>query len=74
MRFKLGIIVPSWNTMMEYETQRMACEGTSIHSMRIAHTADTELHLPGTSHGALGFEHVLPGVLHPEARDLEACP
>lgn len=42
MRYKLGIIVPSWNTMMEYETQRMACEGTSIHSMRIAHTADTE--------------------------------
>jgi maleate isomerase len=42
MRYKLGIIVPSWNTMMEYETQRMACEGTSIHVMRIAHTADTE--------------------------------
>jgi maleate isomerase len=42
MRYKLGIIVPSWNTMMEYETQRMAAEGTSIHSMRISHTADTE--------------------------------
>lgn len=44
MRKKLGIIIPSWNTMMEYETQRMAsaCEGTSIHSMRISHTADTE--------------------------------
>ncbi|MGZ8210437.1 MAG: maleate cis-trans isomerase family protein [Burkholderiales bacterium] len=42
MRYKLGIIVPSWNTMMEYETQRMAGEGTSIHSMRISHTADTE--------------------------------
>jgi maleate isomerase len=41
-RYKLGIIVPSWNTMMEYETQRMAGEGTSIHSMRISHTADTE--------------------------------
>ena len=41
-RYKLGIIVPSWNTMMEYETQRMAGEGISIHSMRIAHTADTE--------------------------------
>ena len=41
-RYKLGIIVPSWNTMMEYETQRMAGDGTSIHSMRIAHTADTE--------------------------------
>ena len=41
-RNKLGIIVPSWNTMMEYETQRMAGAGTSVHSMRIAHTADTE--------------------------------
>jgi maleate cis-trans isomerase len=28
--------------MMEYETQRMAAAGTSIHVMRIAHTADTE--------------------------------
>jgi len=42
MRYKLGIIVPSWNTTMEYETQRMATPGTSIHTMRIAHTADTE--------------------------------
>jgi maleate cis-trans isomerase len=42
MRHKLGIIVPSWNTMMEYESQRMAGNGTSIHSMRIPHTADTE--------------------------------
>jgi len=42
VRYKLGIIVPSWNTMMEYETQRMAGNGTSVHVMRIAHTADTE--------------------------------
>jgi maleate isomerase len=42
MRYKLGIIVPSWNTTMEYETQRMATDGTSIHTMRISHTADTE--------------------------------
>ena len=42
MRYKLGIIVPSWNTMMEYETQRMAQPGTSMHSARISHTADTE--------------------------------
>jgi maleate isomerase len=42
MRYKLGIIVPSWNTTMEYETQRMSQEGTSMHSMRISHTADTE--------------------------------
>lgn len=39
---KLGIIVPSWNTVMEYEFQRMGGEGTSIHSQRIRHQADTE--------------------------------
>lgn len=42
MRHKLGLIVPSWNTVMEYETQRMAASGTSVHVMRISHTADTE--------------------------------
>lgn len=42
MRHKLGLIVPSWNTVMEYETQRMAGSGTSVHAMRISHTADTE--------------------------------
>ena len=42
MRYKLGLIVPSWNTVMEYETQRMAVNGTSVHSMRISHTADTQ--------------------------------
>jgi maleate cis-trans isomerase len=39
---KLGIIVPSWNTVMEYEWQRMAGESISVHSQRIRHTADTE--------------------------------
>src|SRR2546429_561118 len=39
---KLGLIVPSWNTVMEYEFKRMAGEGTSLHSQRIRHTADTE--------------------------------
>lgn len=42
MKHKLGLIVPSWNTVMEYESQRMAGDGTSVHSMRISHTADTE--------------------------------
>lgn len=37
MRHKLGVIVPSWNTMMEYEMQRMAVLaikglGTQAHS------------------------------------------
>jgi len=39
---KLGLIVPSWNTVMEGEIQRMAGGAMSVHSMRIPHTADTE--------------------------------
>ena len=39
---QLGLIVPSWNTTMEYESWRMAPRGVSIHSSRIAHTADTD--------------------------------
>lgn len=39
---KLGIIVPSWNTVMEYECQRLAPEGVSVHFTRIAHTNDDE--------------------------------
>ncbi len=42
---KLGMIVPSWNTVMEYETQRMAGTGISVHTQRISHTADTEENL-----------------------------
>ena len=39
---KLGVIVPSWNTVMEYEFKMMGDKETSIHSQRIRHTADTE--------------------------------
>jgi maleate isomerase len=42
---KLGLIVPSWNTVMEYEVQRMAGPGMSAHSVRIPHTADSEENL-----------------------------
>jgi maleate isomerase len=42
---KLGLIVPSWNTVMEYEFQRMAIPTMSVHTMRISHTADTEENL-----------------------------
>ncbi len=42
---KLGIIVPSWNTVMEYEFQRMAGDSASVHAQRIRHTADTEENL-----------------------------
>lgn len=49
---KIGLIVPSWNTVMEYETQRLTTLGglgASVHSMRIPHTADTEERLMGLS-------------------------
>lgn len=39
---KIGFIVPSWNTVMEYECQRMAPEGVSVHFTRIHHTDDEE--------------------------------
>jgi maleate cis-trans isomerase len=42
---KLGLIVPSWNTVMEYEVQRMAGGAMSVHTARIPHTADTEENL-----------------------------
>jgi maleate isomerase len=42
---RLGIIVPSWNTVMELECQRMAAGILSVHAARIRHTADTEENL-----------------------------
>jgi maleate cis-trans isomerase len=47
---RLGLVVPSWNTVMEYEFQRLLPQGTSLHVARIAHTGDTEpalLHMLG---------------------------
>jgi maleate cis-trans isomerase len=47
---RLGLVVPSWNTVMEYEFQRLLPQGTSLHVSRIAHTGDTEpalLHMLG---------------------------
>jgi maleate isomerase len=41
-KYQFGVIVPSWNTVMEYECWRMAPEGMSIHSSRIPHTDDSE--------------------------------
>ena len=39
---KLGLIVPSLNSVMEYEMQRMAAGALSIHTMRVsAHTTGT---------------------------------
>jgi len=42
---RLGVIVPSWNTVMEHEWQRMTGGFASVHAQRIRHTADTEADL-----------------------------
>jgi maleate isomerase len=39
---KLGLIVPSWNTVNEYEIQQVVHPAMSVHSMRIKITADDE--------------------------------
>jgi maleate isomerase len=80
---KIGLIVPSWNTVMEYETQRLAGNGASVHSMRIPHTADTEERLMGLSTQApqaatllahakvnvIGYGCTASGFLHTPAED-----
>jgi maleate isomerase len=38
---KLGYVIPSWNTVIEYETARMAPADTSTHYSRISHTDDS---------------------------------
>lgn len=38
---KFGYVVPSWNTVNEYETIRMLPSGVSAHYSRIAHTEDS---------------------------------
>ena len=81
--YKVGIIVPSWNTVMEYEIQRMAGATMSVHSMRIPHTADTEERLMGLSVQApeavkllahakvnvIGYGCTASGFLHSPAQD-----
>jgi len=39
---KLGLIVPSWNTVIEYEVWRLVPAGVSVHTARIPHTEDSE--------------------------------
>jgi maleate cis-trans isomerase len=56
---KLGLIVPSWNTVMEGEIQRMAAGTMSVHSMRIPHTADTEENLLSLGTQAPGAAQLL---------------
>src|SRR4051794_15399406 len=38
---RLGYVVPSWNTVVEYETSRMLPAGVSAHFSRIEHTDDS---------------------------------
>ena len=38
---KLGYVIPSWNTVIEYETARMAPADVSVHFSRIVHTSDS---------------------------------
>lgn len=82
-KHKIGIIVPSWNTVMEYETQRMAGSTGSVHSARIEHTADTEEKLISLSVRApeaarllshakvnvIGYGCTASGFLHTPAED-----
>jgi maleate isomerase len=42
---RLGLVVPSWNTVMEYECARLVPPGVSLHVTRIAHTGDSEENL-----------------------------
>lgn len=39
---RLGVVVPSWNTVLEYEFQRLLPPGISLHASRITHTCDSE--------------------------------
>jgi len=39
---RFGWIIPSWNTVTEYEVERLSPPELSQHFMRIAHTEDTE--------------------------------
>jgi len=57
-KHQLGLIVPSWNTTMEYECFRMAPPGISIHVSRIAHTEDSDqaaLHMAEKAPDAAGL-------------------
>ena len=39
--YKLGYVVPSWNTVVEYETARMLPPGVSAHFSRLSHIDDS---------------------------------
>jgi maleate isomerase len=47
---RLGLIVPSWNTVNEYEFQRVLTPDISMHSMRLKITADDEENFTRMAH------------------------
>ncbi len=61
---RIGFIVPSWNTVMEYEAMRMAPPGVSLHFARIPHTSDAEEVLLKMIHEA---PHVAETLAHAKA-------
>jgi maleate isomerase len=44
---RLGYVVPSWNTIIEYETERLIPDSVSAHFARISHTEDSVASLQG---------------------------
>jgi maleate isomerase len=49
---RFGWIVPSWNTVTEYEVERLTPSGISEHFTRIAHTEDSEAAFERMAHEA----------------------
>ena len=80
---RLGFVIPSWNTVIEYETARLLPAGASMHVSRISHTSDTLAsidhmiehtpeHLTLLAHArvdAIGFACTAAGFAHGLARD-----
>ena len=66
---KLGLIVPSWNTVNEYEFQQVIHPGMSVHSMRIKITADDE-----ENYSWMGTQVPAAARGHPSARVHPSAP
>jgi maleate isomerase len=56
---RFGWIVPSWNTVTEFEVGRLTPPGVSEHFARIAHTEDSEAAFERMSHEAPGAADLL---------------
>ena len=64
-QYKLGIIVPSWNTVMEYEFQRMADASLSIHAKlnNTNNTSARRLKWPRKTGPAVAPHRVQPSII-----------